>query len=201
MTGSLHERYGTYYAVLSYKDKNKKYKNKWIPTGYEVKGNKTKAKTKLDQFISQYKHLEYTETDGNRILFTTAIQQWLLERQGKVERSTYEGDEIYVNKHIIPYFEQKNLYLEDITPRHIKEYYEYKFRGGRLDNKEGGLNVQSIKKHSAILKQVFTDALISERITRNPAANVPLPKRDKQQTPRKGVYLTGRTESCTDWII
>ena len=43
MTGSLHEKYGTYYAVLSYKDKTKKNKNKWIPTGYEVKGNKNKS--------------------------------------------------------------------------------------------------------------------------------------------------------------
>jgi integrase len=190
MTGSLQEKYGTYYAVLSYKDKNKKNKNKWIPTGYEIKGNKNKAKAKLDELIEQYRHLEYNEADASRILFTTAIKQWLAERQGKVERSTYEGDEIYVNKHIIPYFEPKNLYLQDITPKHIKDYYEYKYRNGRIDGK-GGLNVQSIKKHSAILKQVFTDALISEQITRNPAANVPLPKRDKQHQRRRGIYLTG----------
>jgi len=189
MTGSLHERYGTYYAVLSYKDKNKKYKTKWIPTGYEIKGNKTKAKTKIDEFIEQYRHLEYNEADGKNILFTDAIRQWLENKKNKIERSTYEGYLNYAESHILPYFEPKKLYLQDITPRHIKDYYEDKFKGGRKDGKEGGLSVRSIKKHSIVFKQVFKEAVITEQIPRNPATGVPFPKNEKPEF--KGIFLTG----------
>ena len=189
MTGSLHERYGTYYAVLSYKDKNKKYKTKWIPTGYEIKGNKTKAKTKIDEFIEQYRHLEYNEADGKNILFTDAIRQWLENKKNKIERSTYEVYLNYAESHILPYFEPKKLYLQDITPRHIKDYYEDKFKGGRKDGKEGGLSVRSIKKHSIVFKQVFKEAVITEQIPRNPATGVPFPKNEKPEF--KGIFLTG----------
>ena len=188
MTGSLQERYGTYYAVLSYKDKNKKYKTKWIPTGYEIKGNKTKAKAKIDEFIEQYRHLEYSEADDSRILFTDAIKQWLENKKNKIERSTYEGYLNYAESHILPYFESKKLYLQDVTPKHIKEYYEDKFKCGRKDGK-GGLNVRSIRKHSIVFKQVFKDAVITEQITRNPATGVPFPTNEKPEF--KGSFLTG----------
>ena len=188
MTGSLHERYGTYYAVLSYKDKNKKYKTKWVPTGYEIKGNKTKAKAKLDEFKEQYRYLEYNEADDSKILFTDAIKQWLDSKKNKIERSTYEGYLNYAESHIIPYFEPKKLNLQDITPKHIRDYYEDKFKNGRIDGK-GGLNVRSIRKHSIVLKQVFKEAVITEQITRNPATGVPFPTNEKPEF--KGAFLTG----------
>lgn len=187
MTGRLYERNGKYHAVLYYKDKNKKKARLWRCTGYEIKGNKKKAEAKLAEFIEENRHLEYNESDAKRILFTEAIRQWLERKQNKVELSTYEGYTVYVNRHIIPYFEKLNLYLDEVTPKHIRDYYEYKFRTGRLDNKEGGLNVQSIKKHSVILKQVFADALIAEQVIRNPAVNVPLPKQEQDM---KAVFLT-----------
>jgi integrase len=94
-----------------------------------------------------------------------------------------------VNKHILPYFEKLKLYIDEVTPKHIRDYYEYKFKSGRLDGKPGGLDIQSIRKHSMVLKQVFTEALIAEQITRNPASAVPLPKQEKHEI--KGVFLTG----------
>ena len=60
---------------------------------------------------------------------------------------------------------------------------------GRCDSKSGGLNVQSIKKHSNVLKQIFAEAVIAEQTKRNPAGSVPLPKQDRQAI--KGVFLTG----------
>lgn len=196
MTGRLYEKYGSYYAVLFFKDKSNKKRRKWIPTGYEAKkGNKKKAEMKLDELIEQHRHLEHdannssSEPGDMKPLFVEAVEEWLRNKENKIARSTFEGHQTYVGKHILPYFEPLNLRIDEVTPKHIKDYYEYKFSGGRKDSKTGGLNVQSIRKHSAIIKQVLNDAVIAEQIVRNPAGNVPLPKQDKSEIERK--FLTG----------
>lgn len=51
MKGSLQIKNGKYYAVLSTKDGNGKYKKIWINTGFEIKGNKKKAEQKLNELL------------------------------------------------------------------------------------------------------------------------------------------------------
>ena len=190
MTGSLQIKKGYYYVVLSYKSKNDIRTKKWISTGFEIKNNKRKAEALIEQYVKQYSHLEQEEViDVKKILFTDAMSDWLARVENKVEKSTYEGYTIYVNKHLIPYFKRLKLYLNKVTPKHIRDYYDYKYKGGRLDGKPGGLDIQSIKKHSMVLKLILNDAFIAEEIYRNPAATVPLPKQDKFVY--KGVFLTG----------
>lgn len=43
VAGHLQEKKGYYYAVLSYKDADKRRRTKWIASGLPVKGNKKKA--------------------------------------------------------------------------------------------------------------------------------------------------------------
>ena len=186
MTGSVHIRNKTWSIKLSYKDNTGKWKSKWVVTKHPNKGNKKKAEAEIPALIEQYQYLENGDVDGSRVLFVDSAKQWLASKQGKVRKSTYEGLKIYVNKHIIPYFEPLKLTLDKITPKHIRDYYEHKFRNGRKDGK-GGLNVQSIHKHGMVLKQIFTDAVITEQMMRNPAAGVPLPKQEQKD---RAVYLT-----------
>lgn len=189
MTGSLQIKKGYYYVVLNYKSKNGVRMTKWIATGYGIKNNKRKAEALIEQYVEQHKELEQEEVfDGKKTLFTDALADWLVRVENKVEKSTYEGYTIYVNKHIIPYFKKLKLYLHEVLPKHIRDYYEYKFKGGRLDGKPGGLDIQSIKKHSTVLKLMLNDAFIAEQIPRNPASAVPLPKHDK--ITYKGAFLT-----------
>jgi len=151
MTGSLQIKKGYYYVVLSYKSKNDIRTKKWISTGFEIKNNKRKAEALIEQYVKQYSHLEQEEViDVKKILFTDAMSDWLVRVENKVEKSTYEGYTIYVNKHLIPYFRRLKLYLNKVTPKHIRDYYDYKYKGGRLDGKPGGLDIQSIKKHSMV---------------------------------------------------
>jgi integrase len=189
MTGSLQTKKGYYYVVLNYKSKNGIYMTKWISTGYELKNNKRKAESLIEQYVEQYQNLEQEEVfDGDKIPFTNAASEWLARTKDKVEKSTYEGYTIYVNKHIIPYFQKLKLYLHEVLPKHVRDYYDYKFRSGRLDGRPGGLDIQSVKKHSTVLKLMFTDAVIAELIPRNPASGVPLPKHEK--IVYKGEFLT-----------
>ena len=189
MTGRLHEKNGKYHAVIFYKDKNNEKARLWRSTGYDViKGNKKKAEAKLEEFIEKNRHLEYNAEDNNRILFIKSVEQWLEGKKNKLERSTYEGYKNYIDCHITPYFEPLNLRLDEVTPLHIKGYYEDRFKHGRRDGK-GGLSVRSIKKHGAVLKQIFKDAVVTELITRNSTTGVPYPKNEKSEF--KGVFLTG----------
>lgn len=82
---------------------------------------------------------------------------------------------------MIPYFEPINLDINELKPKHIVDYYDYKFRGGRIDGKSGGLSNKSIKEHSVVIKNALNSAVIEELINRNPAINIPLPKRYEEQ--------------------
>jgi len=193
MTGSLRVQNGIYQAIIRYKDKDGNKKSLSRTTGYETKGNKKKADEKLNELIEEFKYLEYGYVpekiySDNKALFTDVIKQWLKNKENTVDRSTYDGHTIYVNKHIIPYFKKLNLFVNEVTPQHVKDYYNYKFRGGRCDKKSGGLSIASIKKHGSILKQVFAEAFINDPHKKNPARDVKLPAKDDQKL--DGVFLT-----------
>lgn len=174
MTGSLKIKNDTFYAVINLKEDGK-YKQKWISTKLKVKGNKRKATEFLNKIMAEYEANE-TQPNTDDILFTDYLMQWLEKKKSKIDPITWQGYRIYVEKHIVPFFESKRLKLSELKPRHISDYYDYKFTSGRLDGKPGGLSVRTIKSHSLIIKEVLDDALVKEIITKNVAAKVPLPK-------------------------
>lgn len=115
------------------------------------------------------------------IKFTDYARKWLENKKGTVEQCTWDGYYNSVEKHIIPYFKNLDLYIKDIKPIHISEYYNYKFINGRCDNK-GGLSMWALKAQRFVLKCIFNNALsVDEIITKNPAINVPLPKIEKEK--------------------
>ena len=175
MTGTLQIKRDKYYCVLDFKDEFGKRKLKWISTGLPVKGNKRKATEFLNKIMAEYEAKE-TQPNTDDILFTDYLLQWLEKKRSKIDPITWQGYRIYVEKHIVPFFESKRLKLSELKPRHISDYYDYKFTSGRLDGKPGGLAVRTIKSHSLIIKEVLDDALVKEIITKNVAAKVPLPK-------------------------
>lgn len=95
------------------------------------------------------------------------LKEWLSSVEPTIQRSTYEGLTVYINKHFIP--EIGDIPLEQVTPKTIQIYLNKKAQGGRLDNKPGGLSPVSLKKHLSILRQVFGDAVLNEYIYNNPA--------------------------------
>lgn len=179
MTGSLQQKSGYFYAVLNYTDDNGKHKKKWVKTGLEIKGNKRKGELFLNDLLAQSKDEDFRSS--SKIMFCDFIKQWIKNKKNKIELSTWESYDMYARKHIIPYFEKLNLTLKQVTPNHIMNFYNYEFVGGRCDGKEGGLSIQSIRVHGIVIKEVLNEAVIRELIYRNPALNVPLPKKEKQE--------------------
>ncbi len=174
MTGCLKIKNDTYYAVLNLKEGGK-YK---ISTKLNVKGNKRKATEFLNDQLARYEENIASEKPHD-ILFTDYITQWLEKKKNKVELVTFEGYEIQVKCHILPYFKSKNLKLSEIKPSHIADFYEIKFKSDRSDGK-GGLLIRSIRMLSFIIKQVLDEAVFYELISRNPSTKVPLPQKSNE---------------------
>lgn len=179
MTGSIQEKHGKLYAVLCYKDILGKPQRKWVSTNLAVRGNKKRAEAMLPDIIEEYLYLE--PKNCKSILFVDYIREWLIRKKADVQLSTWEGYEIYVTRHIIPYFEPLRLNIDQVTPKHIQDYYESRLNCQRSDHKAGGLKPVSIKKHAPVLNQIFEAALIEELVLRNPVSVVPLPKQEKRE--------------------
>jgi integrase len=94
---------------------------------------------------------------------------------------------------LIPYFKSKKLTIEEIRPKHIKEYYIFKSTKGRKDGNKGGLSHDTLKHPASVLKLIFSEAVELEEISQNPAEKVHIPKakvEDKKDCLDDAVFLT-----------
>ena len=187
MTGCVVLRKDVYYVRLVYYDKNRSRKEKWVSTGLSGRGAKTKATAMIDTMIEKYAYLEKSEHPTKMAAY---LAMWKELRKNDVATSTYDGYHTYIDRHLIPYFKDLNLNIQDITAGHIFDYINYLSNdGGRKDNKIGGQSVTSIRKIISILRQVFDYAVLYGDIKINPALHIPLPKRTSKKDERQ-VFLT-----------
>ena len=179
MTGCLKIKNGTFYAVLNLKEGGK-YKQKWVSTKLKVKGNKYKATDFLNKLMAEHEEKEAV-ADSADILFSDYLMRWLEKKKNKVELTTWEGYRNITIKHLIPYFKNLGLTLNQLKPKHFVDYYDSKTSGGRLDGKNGGLSNKYIKEHGVVIKNALNKAVIEETICKNPALHVPLPKKKEEK--------------------
>lgn len=88
------------------------------------------------------------------MLFSDYIKEWLNSIQNQVAKSTYKGYYDHVNGRMIPYFENEELLLKDVTLADIYNYIEYLF--------SEGLKPNTVKHHRSILSCIFTRAVEQE---------------------------------------
>ena len=169
MTGSLQIKSGKFYAVIRINGKQK-----WINLNIEAKrGNRREAELAMAKLITA---ADETPDMFRKISFADYMRIWLKNVEGHVDIVTYEGYKQYTQKHIIPYFEERKLMLQDIRPADIEGYYEYKSTGGRLDGKPGGLSKKTIRSHAIPISLAFKQAMHDGLINRNPCEYAKLPK-------------------------
>lgn len=173
MTGSIQIKNGKYYAVINLNDINGKRKQKWISTGYEVKGNKKKAEQFLRDKLKEFE--DNAEVINTAVLFCDYIEYWLDSVKIKIDESTYQSYCTIAKVHILPYFKQNHILLKDVKRDDIQNYINYKFEHGRTDGK-GGLSARTVKSHLVIIKQALKEACKNELIQFNPGDNVIVPK-------------------------
>ena len=177
MTGCIAQRKDVYYIRLTYYDRHHKRKDKWVTTGLSGRGAKKKATAMIPEMIEKYSYLEKSEHPAKMVDY---LKMWKEQQVGEVAETTYDGYHTYVDRHLIPYFKDLNLNIQDITAGHIMDYVNFLSKdGGRKDNKAGGQSITSIRKIISILRKVFDYAVMYGDIKINPALQVPLPKREK----------------------
>ena len=171
MTGSLQIKNDKYYLVLNLTQQGKR-RQKWISTGLPVKGNKRRAAQLLQETLQQYQ--QQSGILPSSIRFSDYIRHWLEQVRRRVDEVTYQGYETLAKSHILPYFDQSGLLLQQIARADLQAYLDEKASHGRKDGK-GGLSPKSIRMHKNILHQTLNEAVKNGLITSNPCQLLDLP--------------------------
>lgn len=171
VTGSIYERKGIYYAIVSYYVDGRR-KQKSVSTGLPVKGNKRRALEFLENLKRTYETKESMENmDGSRLLMTDYMDEWLKIVKPLVERATYKSYDNMVSARIRPHFEKLNLLLTEVEPKHIKMLYD--------EILEQGYTTNTVIHYHAVLHQALAYAVKNDYILSNPANRVKRPKKNK----------------------
>lgn len=171
MTGSLQIKNDKYYLVLNLTQQGMR-RQRWISTGLSVKGNKRRAAQLLQETLQQYQ--QQSGILPSSIRFSDYIRHWLEQVRRRVDEVTYQGYETLAKSHILPYFDQSGLLLQQIARADLQAYLDEKASHGRKDGK-GGLSPRSIRLHKNILHQTLNEAVKNGLITSNPCQLLDLP--------------------------
>lgn len=125
VAGHLQEKKGYYYAVLSYKDADKRRRTKWIASGLPVKGNKKKAEGFLQE---QRRSFEIPLADqpiakDGQELFADYLQRWLQVAKTTVAPTTYGSYGGLLRNPIDPWFRKKRITLQGLTASDLQAFY------------------------------------------------------------------------------
>ncbi|MBQ3219509.1 MAG: site-specific integrase [Clostridia bacterium] len=183
MTGRLAVKGGKYYVVISYKDENGKYKNKWVATGLDEKNNKRAATDMMRDIVAKYesgvlsltgtKQPTPTREETDSPLFSNYLFEWLRMAKPNLQQSTYSGY-LRLTKVIAAYFEEKGLRLDEIKPKHIQEFYTYL-------QEEKGKSKQVCHHYHIVIHRALQIAYRSDMIQTNPADKIERPKFQKHK--------------------
>ena len=165
-----------WYAIINVHDEHGKRKQKWICTDLpskKGKANKKQAQKIADQLQEEY---DKKKTPYTNITVAAYFTEWLKQAATEVRPktfSTYRGDMV---NHIIPYFEEKKILLQDLKTVDLEDYYRSKLQpDSRLDG-SGALSAQTIKHHHQHISKALNDAVRRGLILANPATVARTPK-------------------------
>ncbi len=101
------------------------------------------------------------------MLFGDYLKQWLEGHKQNIEENTYFTYKNIIHKVIAPHFDKKNIMLDELTDRDIKEFYSE-----RLETVKNN----TVIRYHANIRKALDDAFINGLIPVNPAAKVKKPK-------------------------
>ena len=175
MTASLYEKNGIYQVALSWYDGNER-RRKSISTGLSVAGkNKRKAEATKKKILSEWeaKMPENYEDE----LFSDYLLDWLETKKYSISETTYYTYKKQVERQICPYFAERKITLNDLTPSDIQDFYNDKLKNGK--GKDGSTTGNTIKHYPSNIHAALKQAVILGRINYNPADRVILPKKSR----------------------
>ena len=109
---------------------------------------------------------------GDDMLFGDYLTQWIEIAKPNLQISTYTSYKGKI-KHIAPYFNERGITLQTISPMDIQTYYAWLI--------ENGKSIQSCTHSHVIIRRALEIAYRTDRISSNPAAKVEKPKSPKYE--------------------
>ena len=167
VAGHLSEKNGNYYAVLSYTDAFGKRRTKWVSTGLPVRGNKKKAEALL---MEERKKFQTAEPVTGGVLFADYIEQWLEVAKPTIAVATYASYCSMVKRVIAPYFRERRITLQGLTPKDIQDFYLEKLKT---------VSASSVIHYHANIHRALKHAVKLDLIPTNPADKVDRSKKDR----------------------
>ena len=152
MSATIQPKGSKLYVVVDAIGPNGKRKQKWISTGIGINGSKRKAEEIRKEIEREYE-IKNRLTPSNVTLDEFA-QKWIRSVKGDIDVITYGGYESIVQVHIIPYFKEHSIRVNDITTEIMQAYFdEMKTRGNKSTGK--GLSPKTLRSHMNVFRQIF----------------------------------------------
>lgn len=178
MKGRLAVKGGKYYVVISYKDEEGQYKNKWIATGLEEKNNKRAASDLLRSIVSDFNNgnnpsnsvVSSDNSQSDSPLFSDYMYEWLNSTKAHIQISTYSNYKMRT-KTIAEYFRAKKIRLNELKPKDIQDFY--------TTMQEKGKSIQECHHLHIVLHRALQIAYRCDYIPSNPADKIEKPKSPK----------------------
>ena len=170
--GSLQQRHGTWYVVVSFKDEFGKPKQKWISTKLRVGNNKTKAKQEMKNILKNLdldKEIRQDRDNSKDIYFVNFLKSYLEIKKQQVEPITY-SQYIKEAERISAYFKDMRIKLKDLKPYHIEGFYKSLY--------EKGLSGNTVLHFHILIRECLQYAFKNDFVNVNVADKVDRPKTD-----------------------
>lgn len=183
---SVQTKNNTYYFVIH--DKVTK-KNKWVNSNIKVDPkNPKRSKRKAERALADYeqemeeaalrKAKEEEEQDAAKqeavkIPLADYFSVWLESHKDEVRPNTYSSYATAINNHIVPYFKEHPVAVQDVRPRHMNGYFEAKRKT---------LSACTLRKHRSYMTAMFRYARLNELLTHDPMENVVNPPKKKYKS-------------------
>lgn len=188
VTGSLQTKHGKYYAVLNLYNYTGKRKQKWISTGFPVRGNKKAAKAFLDELlvaynkkqqaalkvISKMKYPEQFIKEQSRIMALPLflyVEEWIEHALLTLQPTTVDGYRKLCNGRLREFFESRGTTVYDLTGEDLNEFYIF------LTQK--GLKGSTQQKYHALIHSAYSFLMKHQYIDSNPCDYADRPKAEK----------------------
>lgn len=188
VTRSLQTKHGKYYAVLNLYDYTGKRKQKWISTGFPVRGNKKAAKAFLDELlvaynkkqqaalkvISKMKYPEQFIKAQSRIMALPLflyVEEWIDHTSSTLQPTTVDGYRKLCNGRLREFFEYRGTTVYDLTGEDLNEFYIF------LTQK--GLKGSTQQKYHALIHSAYCFLVKHQYIGSNPCYYADCPKAEK----------------------
>lgn len=165
----LQQKKNLFYIVLDYQDASGKRRQKWLPTGLPVKGNKKKAEVMLADARVEFA-IPGTKPENGETLFSDYLLDWLEIAKPTVALTTHASYCQMTKGVIVPYFSERNITLTGLKPQDIQKFYTEQLKR---------VKASSVIHYHAIIHRALKYAVKIDVLIANPADKIERPKMER----------------------